>query len=145
MNLSLEEKVKLLLESGISGDKVADKIGISKGTFYKLKSGKTDLDKTNFLTIKKMAFLYDELLKENTENVERGILEKDRAEYLEFISIVGNSDIIFNKKFEDENKQKAFEEVVKNSIRDIYTNQKLATDLFSFYKSTYKEKEIAAN
>lgn len=145
MNLSLEEKVKLLLESGISGDKVADKIGISKGTFYNLKSGKTDLDKINFLTIKKMAFLYDELLKENTEDVERGILEKDRAEYLEFISIVGNSEIILNKKFEDENKQKAFEEVIKNSIRDIYTNQKLATDLFSFYKSTYKEKEIAAN
>lgn len=137
MQLTMEKKVELLLDSGISGDKVANITGISKGTFYNIKKGRTDIDKMNFATVKKLANLYDDLYADNGEyNL---IKKQDMSNYLEFITVIGKLEFVFNKTFFEEDKQLEIENMIKKIQEEIYLDKKLSTDIYLAYKRILKK------
>ena len=137
MQLTMERKVDLLLDSGISGDKVANITGISKGTFYNIKKGRTDIDKMNFATVKKLANLYDDLYADKGEyNL---IKKQDMSNYLEFITVKGKLEFVFNKTFFEEDKQLEIENMIKKIQEEIYLDKKLSTDIYLAYKRILKK------
>ena len=137
MQLTMEKKVELLLDSGISGDKVANITGISKGTFYNIKKGRTDIDKMNFATVKKLANLYDDLYADKGEyNL---IKKQDMSNYLEFITVIGKLEFVFNKTFFEEDKQLEIENMIKKIQEEIYLDKKLSTDIYLAYKRILKK------
>lgn len=137
MQLTMEKKVELLLDSGISGDNVASLTGISKGTFYNIKKGRTDIDKMNFGTVKKLANLYDDLYGDNVEN--NLIKKQDMSNYLEFITVIGKLDFVFNLPFFEEDKQLEIENMIKKIQEEIYSDKKLSTEIYLIYKKLLKK------